>query len=64
MVKLYFPHNPQEGEMPKIIIEIEYDKPDDPYWMNPDNLWLCLQKYCPNTKWDVRWAKDGDPWKD
>jgi len=50
--------------MPKIIVEIEYDSPDDPYWLNPDNVHLCLQAYCKNTRFNVTWAKDGDPWKD
>ena len=50
--------------MPKIIVEIEYDQPKDPYWMNPDNVALCLHRYCKNTKFKVEWAKDGDPWKE
>jgi len=49
--------------MPKIIVEIKYDQPDDPYWMNPDNVSLCLQQVCTNTKFEVKWAKGGDPWK-
>jgi len=49
--------------MTTIKVEIEYDEPKDPYWMNPDNVKLCLEAYCPNTKFDVRWAVDGDPWK-
>jgi RNA polymerase subunit RPABC4/transcription elongation factor Spt4 len=45
---------------------ITYDKPDDPYWMNPDNVKLCLESYCPNTKFNVEWADFTvkiDPWK-
>ena len=49
--------------MQKIIVEIKYDWPDDPYWMNPDNVSLCLQSQCPNTKFEVSWAENGDPWK-
>lgn len=50
--------------MPKIIVEIEYDWPTDPYWMNPDNVKLCLERNCTNTKFDVQWAETGDPWKE
>lgn len=49
--------------MNKVIVVIEYDKPDDPYWMNPDNVKLCLEAYCKNTKFNVSWAKNGDPWE-
>jgi hypothetical protein len=49
--------------MPKIAVEIEYDWPDDPYWMNPDNVALCLAKACKNTRFKVRWAANGDPWE-
>lgn len=48
--------------MPKIIVEIEYDKPDDPYWMSPDNVALCLHAHCENTRFKVRWAEGGNPW--
>ena len=36
--------------MPKIAVVIEYDYPDDKYWMNPDNVSLCLHAHCKNTK--------------
>jgi len=49
--------------MPKIIVEIEYDQPDDPYWMNPDNLAICLNAYCGNSDFKVKWAENGDPWR-
>ena len=52
--------------MPTIQIMINYDKPDDPYWLNPDNVKLCLEKYCQNTKFKVEWADFSikvDPWE-
>lgn len=49
--------------MPKIIVEIEYDQPDDPYWMNPDNVAICLNAHCGNSDFKVKWAENGDPWK-
>ena len=48
--------------MPKIAVIIEYDAPDDPLWLNPDNVSLCLHAYCPNTKFSVSWASGGNPW--
>jgi hypothetical protein len=55
--------------MPKISVEIEWDSPNDPFWLNPDNVCLALSAYCPNTHFDVRdltpaeadGAKDGCP---
>ena len=49
--------------MNRIIVVIEYDKPDDPYWLNPDNVKLCLENYCKNTKFKVSWAEIPDQWK-
>jgi hypothetical protein len=40
--------------MPKIGVEIEWDSPNDPFWLNPDNVCLALSAYCPNTHFDVR----------
>ena len=48
--------------MPKIAVVIEYDSPDDKYWMNPDNVSLCLHAHCKNTKFIVSWAEGGNPW--
>ena len=48
--------------MPKIAVEIEYNTPDDPLWLNPDNVSLCLHAYCKNTKFSVSWAPNGNPW--
>lgn len=48
--------------MPKIVVSIEYDKPEIPYWLNPDSVQLCLESECKNTRFKVRWAEGGDPW--
>jgi len=48
--------------MPKIVVVIEYDQPDDKYWMNPDNVAICLHAQCKNTKFRVSWAEGGNPW--
>jgi hypothetical protein len=49
--------------MPKITVEINYDYPVDPYWLNPDNVKFCLEKTCSNTHFAVHWAENGDPWR-
>ena len=48
--------------MPRIAVTIDYDEPTDPYWLNPDNVKLCLEAYCLNTKFEVTWADKGNPW--
>jgi len=48
--------------MPRIAVVIEYDGPDAPYWMSPDGVAICLHAQCPNTKFKVTWANNGDPW--
>ena len=40
--------------MPKITVSIEWDTPDDPFWLNPDNVSLALHAYCKNTHFVVR----------
>ena len=40
--------------MPKIMIEIEWDKPDDIFWLNADNVSLALHAYCENTRFEVK----------
>lgn len=50
--------------MPKIKVEIEYDGPEDPYWLNPDNVAIALGAYCTNTRFEVKWAEGGDPWRE
>lgn len=51
-------------EEPEIMVRIAYDRPTDPYWLNPDNVALALAAYCPNTRFRVRWSPGGDPWSD
>lgn len=48
--------------MPKIAVVIEYDSPDDPLWLNPDNVSVALSSYCKNTRFSVKWADGGNPW--
>ena len=48
--------------MPTLVVEITYDEPTDPYWMNPDNVKLCLENECTNTKFQVDWHVGGNPW--
>lgn len=40
--------------MPKIVVEIEWDLPDEPDWMNADNVAVVLNASCKNTKFVVR----------
>ena len=40
--------------MPKIAVEIEWDWPDGPSWLNADNVAVALHAYCKNTKFVVR----------
>ena len=40
--------------MPKITVEIEWDWPDLPSWLNADNVALALHAHCKNTKFVVR----------
>jgi len=44
--------------MPKTIVEIEWDGPDDVNWLCPDNIELALHAYCKNTKFIVALAKN------
>jgi hypothetical protein len=48
--------------MPKISVVIEYDSPEDPLWLNPDNVAIALSSYCKNTSFSVKWADGGNPW--
>ena len=43
--------------MPKIVVEIEWDLPDEPFWLNPDNVAVALHDYCENTHFIVTSAK-------
>ena len=38
----------------KRTFEIEFPDDYDPFWMNKDNLLLCLNAYCPNTFFNVK----------
>lgn len=48
--------------MPTLVVEIEYDEPTDPYWMNPDSIKFCLEEVCKNSKFEVSWHEGGNPW--
>lgn len=50
--------------MPRIVVAIEYDWPDDPYWLNPDNVRHCLENACSKTGFEVTWAPGGNPWQE
>ena len=44
--------------MPKIVVVIEWDTPDDVNWLNPDNVALALHAYCENTHFTVHSTSD------
>lgn len=37
-----------------ISVVIEWDYPEDEFWLNPDNIKMALESYCKNTKFTVR----------
>lgn len=37
-----------------ICVEIEWDSPEEPLWLCPENIKIALSAYCPNTKFEVR----------
>ena len=39
--------------MPKKIVMIEWDQPDDENWLADDNVALALHAYCPDTHFTV-----------
>lgn len=39
--------------MPKIVVEIEWDQPDEQCWLNAKNVETALAAYCKNTAFDV-----------
>ena len=39
--------------MPRIIVQIEWDTPVEPEWLNADNVAIALHSYCKNTKFRV-----------
>lgn len=38
----------------KVIVEIEWDEPQEEGWLCPDNIEIALSAYCLNTKFKVR----------
>ena len=49
--------------MPKIVVEIDWDYPDEQHWLNADNIKIALSSHCKNTAFDVveLVAEDKDP---
>jgi hypothetical protein len=43
--------------MPKTLVEIEWDKPDEKEWLNVFNIRIALSQCCPNTKFIVKEVK-------
>ena len=39
--------------MPKITVEIAWDWPDEPFWLNADNVAIALHAHCKNTRFVV-----------
>lgn len=39
--------------MPKVVVEIEWNEPDEQDWLNADNVAIALHAYCKNTKFIV-----------
>lgn len=39
--------------MPEITVIIEWDNPEDFFWLNADNIALALHSYCKNTNFNV-----------
>jgi hypothetical protein len=39
---------------PRLVVEIEWDNPTDPNWLNADNVAFALHACCRNTKFVVR----------
>ena len=37
----------------KIVVEIEWDTPEEPFWLNADNVSIALHSYCTNTNFKV-----------
>ena len=44
--------------MPAITVKIEWDWPDEPFWLNPDNVAIALHACCKNTNFVVTDAED------
>lgn len=43
----------KEENMPKIVVEIEWDWPDELHWLNADNVAEALHAFCkiPSSRW-------------
>jgi hypothetical protein len=35
--------------MPKITVEIQWDEPEDPHWLNAENIAIALDAYCSSS---------------
>lgn len=44
--------------MQEITVTIKWDKPDEPYWLNADNIKTALSSYCKNTSFEVEASRD------
>jgi len=44
---------PGRLKMPKIVVEIKWDVPDEEHWLNVFNIANSLFEVCPNTKFVV-----------
>jgi hypothetical protein len=43
----------QKGNTMRTFVEIEWDYPEEIFWLNPENIQTALAAYCPNTKFKV-----------
>ena len=48
--------------MPKIVVGIEWDEPNEPFWLNPDNVAVALHAYCKNTRFNVTYDQSAAQW--
>ncbi len=39
--------------MPKMVVEIEWDYPDEQHWLNADNIKVAMSSHCKNTVFNV-----------
>jgi len=39
--------------MPKIVVRIDWDYPNEKNWLNADNIAIALRSYCKNTNFNV-----------
>lgn len=43
----------ERSAMPKISVEIEWDTPDDPHWLNRHSIKIALEAHCKSTHFTV-----------